>query len=106
MTAAAAPGAARGRAREGASRRKKLEDELGGKSSRYEVVLEEPSDVEQAWAFVICKRPQAVKLEALAFRGKEEGSEPLRSEPSCKLYAADGLTCSSCDGQQRPGRTR
>ena len=54
MTAATAPGAARGRVREGASRRKELEDDFGGKSSRCEVVLEEPTNVAKAQAFVTC----------------------------------------------------
>ena len=54
MTAATAPGAAHGRAREGASRRKELEDDFGGKSSRCEVALEKPTDVAKARAFVTC----------------------------------------------------
>lgn len=54
MTAATAPGAARGRARKGASRRKELGDDFGGKSSRCEVALEKPTDVAKARAFVTC----------------------------------------------------
>lgn len=54
MTAATAPGAARGRTREGASRRKEPEDDLGDKSPRCEVVLEKPMDAAKARAFVTC----------------------------------------------------
>lgn len=79
MTAATAPGAARGRAREGASRRKELEDGFGGKSSRCEVALEKPADVAKARAFVT-RSYQTSSSRTLAYAEEAEGWDSRPSE--------------------------
>lgn len=79
MTAAIAPGAARGRAREGASRRKELEDDFGDKSSRCDVVLEKPTDVIKAQAFLTCSY-QTCNSRTVVYVKEVEGWDSRPSE--------------------------
>ena len=67
-----------------------LEAYLGDKLSRCEVVLEEPSDVSQAWTFVTCSY-QTSNSRTVVYAKEVDGIRALRNRPPHGAPHAHGL---------------
>lgn len=81
-----------------------LDSYLGDKLSRCEVVLEEPSDVAQAWAFVTCSYRLATRAPSSTRRRWKDGIRALRNRAPHGGPHAHCLRM-LCSRRRRPGLT-